>query len=560
MLEYLHVKNLAVIEECELSFQPGLNILTGETGAGKSVLLGSINLALGARADREMIRNGSEEAYVELGFSINDEIKQKLFDMDISFDDDAVFISRKISQTKNIFKINGEAASSKQVKELASLLIDIHGQHEHQSLMSNERQRQMLDAFGGDNIETLSNLVSASYHKYEALKKEYDEALKLSEGREREISLLKYECDEIEAAALVPGEDEELEDNYRRMMSSEKLLGLTREAMDAVSSDRGSCVSSELSHAIQLIRKASVSDSSLNEMCDRLCEAEEIVGDFSISLSEYIDSLEFEPEEFEKTESRLNLINSLKARFGNSINQILAYYEEKIAELDKLSNLEEYLEKLSGKVEKALSEYKANATTLSAARKEISVRFSKELTDELMVLNFASVSFDASLITDEDTISAKGFDTVEFMISTNPGENRRPMKNVASGGELSRIMLGIKTLLAKEDHIDALFFDEIDAGISGRTAWEVSKKLSKLSKEHQVILITHLAQIAAMADCHYEILKTVENNRTYTSISKLDSDGEIRELARLLGSDVLDDAALKNAAELKEKAKAGKND
>lgn len=558
MLEYLHVKNLALLEECELSFGPGLNILTGETGAGKSVLLGSVGLALGARADKDMIRNGSDEAYVELGFSVNDDIVSKLSEMDITCEDSTVYISRKLSQTKNVFKINGEVSSARQIKELASLLIDIHGQHEHQSLLSNERQREMLDAFGGDSIFKLSERVRECYKTYIELNDKLSEASAMADGREREISLLKYECDEIASAELVEGEDIELEERYRKMVSSEKLLGFTNEALSVISSDDGQSVSAGLSYAIQSLKRASVMDESLSEYCDKLLEAESLIGDFSIDISEYIDSLEFEPEEFTKTEERLNLINSLKVRFGNSISKIQAYYNEKTEKLEQLNNLETYLSDLTTKTEEAKKVYFEAAKNLSQERKKVALKFSKALTEELLALNFASVSFDAKVISDNEVVSAKGIDSIDFMISTNPGEPIKSMKSVASGGELSRIMLGIKTILAKEDSIDSLIFDEIDAGISGRTAWEVSKKLSKLSKEHQVIAITHLAQIAAMADSHYEIVKQVENNRTFTSINKLDEEGELKELARLLGTDSPDDAALTNARDLKEKAKAGK--
>lgn len=558
MLEYLHVKNLALLEECELILGPGLNILTGETGAGKSVLLGSVNLALGARGDKEMIRQGAEEAYVELSFSMNDEVRAKLAEMDISADDDAVFISRKITQTKNVFKINGEIATAKQVKEIASELIDIHGQHEHQSLLSNVRQREMLDAFGGKRIEDQLLVVSEASKEVARLKSELEEATTLGAGREREISLLRYECEEIENANLSLGEDEELEENYKRMLASEKLMDASNEALSYVSSDQSECASSLISRALNSLRKAENLDESLADMVCKLSEAEELIGDFSIGMSDYIDGLEYEPEEFNETEERLNLINSLKARFGRTIEEILSKYDDKKATLEKLENLDAYLEKLNKDYEKALNKYHNEAAKLSEYRREASIKFSDALTLELEALSFLEVSFSVDIESDENVVSPKGSDSVEFMISTNPGNPKRPMKQIASGGELSRIMLGIKTILARQDSIDALIFDEIDAGISGRTAWEVAKKLNKLSREHQVIAITHLAQIAAMADSHYEIIKGVTDGTTKTVINKLSEDGEIKELARLLGSDELNEASIKNAKELKDKARAGK--
>ena len=558
MLEYLHVKNLALIRECELEFSEGLNILTGETGAGKSVLLGSVNLALGAKADKDMIRQGETEASVELCFSKSKEAGEALREMEISDEDDTVLISRKITETKSVFKINGEIATAKQVKELAGSLIDIHGQHEHQSLLKNSRQLKMLDAYGGEALEAALLKTAECAHRLNELKTELDEAVERSEGREREISLLEYECKEIEAAKLVPGEDDELEENYRRMQSSEKLLNYTGEALNLVSGDSGEDAGALISRAVQAMRRVESMDASSSEILSKLEEAEELIGDFSLDISKYMDSLEFSPEEFAKTEERLNLINSLKVKFGATIEKILDYYEEKSSELEKLNHLDEYLEELKEKTGKAAMEYKAAAADLSKLRHSAAESFSKDLTAELLSLSFLEADFSADIMTDEAVVSENGFDKVEFMISTNPGEPRRPMRNVASGGELSRIMLAIKTILAAKDSIDSLIFDEIDAGISGRTAWEVSKKLSGLSKAHQVIAITHLAQIAAMADTHFEIEKSVSDGRTVTNITKLDADGEIRELARLLGTDSADEKTKENARELKAKANAEK--
>lgn len=558
MLEYMHVKNLALIKDCEIEFEKGLNILTGETGAGKSVLLGSVNLCLGAKADKDIIRTGEEEAYVELVFSANEEAKTILSEMDISCDDDSILISRKITPTKNIFKINGESVPGRQVKELAAALLDIHGQHEHQSLLSNIKQRDMLDAFGGAAIKDALERVGAAYDEYTACEKELSDALAHTEGSAREISLLSYECREIEEAELVIGEDAELEDNYKRMQSAGKLLSLMNESMAMVSSGADQDAGSLVSRAISNLRKAASLDEEASELEEMLVTVEGLLGDFSLAASRYMDKLEFSEEDYMATEERLNTINSLKLKFGNSIEKILEYYEEKSAELRKLEHLEEYIEELKKKTESALCEYRKEAEALSLLRDKASLEFSKLLSGELLSLNFNDSRFKAEVRKESETVSKKGFDTVEFVIATNPGEPMKPIRNVASGGELSRIMLAIKTILAAKDMVDALIFDEIDAGISGRTAWEVAGRLSKLSKEHQVIAITHLAQIAAAADVHFEIEKTVEDNKTTTNIYKLDGEGELKELARLLGGDLINEASLANARELKEKADARK--
>jgi len=554
MLEYMHVKNLALIKECEIQFGKGLNILTGETGAGKSVLLGSINLALGGKADKDIIRTGEEEAYVELLFNNSDSVTSLLSEMELSVDDAGVCISRKITPTKNVFKINGEIVPAKQVKELAGGLLDIHGQHEHQSLLSNIKQRDMIDAFGAQKIKELRLEVEKAYCEYIKLKEELDGSLELSKGRDRELSLLRYECNEIEEANLVLGEDTILEEEYKRMQSSEKLLEYVNEAMGLISQGSSEDAGSLVSRAVGCMKRASSLDAEADKMVDLLSEAENILGDFAIEASRYSEKLDFSKEDFERTEDRLNLINTLKSKFGSSIEKILAYYEEKKADLEKLENLDSYLVELKTKTDRALLVYKEAAGSLSEHRKSVALEFSKLLSGELLCLNFNDSRFEVMFETDENLISKTGFDKLEFMIATNPGEPVKPMKNVASGGELSRIMLAIKTILAKKDEVDALIFDEIDAGISGKTAWEVSGRLSKLSMEHQVIAITHLPQIAAAADSHFSIEKNVKDGQTTTSINELDRDGEIAELSRLLGSDTLNEAALSNARELKKEA------
>ena len=560
MLEYMHIKNLALIKECEIQFGRGLNVLTGETGAGKSVLLGSINLALGAKADKDIIRTGEEEAYVELLFSTNDTVDKMLSDMELSNDEQSVCISRKITATKNVFKINGEIVPAKQVKELAGGLLDIHGQHEHQSLLSLNKQRDMLDAFGGEPIAKALQRTEASAKEYLELSEELESANKLSGGREREISLLSYECREIEEAELVIGEDESLEEEYKRMKSAEKLILLVNEALSLVSSDSEGDAGSLISRASGSMKRALMLDESLDHMTELLLDAEGALGDFALEASKYMDKLEFSNEDFVKTEERLNLINTLKSKFGDSIPKILAYYEEKSAELEKLNNLDEYLEKLKEKTVAAFAAYKKEALDLSSLRKEAAKEFSKLLEGELLNLNFNDARFSVAFDCDEDLVSPKGIDKPEFMVSTNIGEPVKPMKNVASGGELSRIMLAVKTILAKKDEVDALIFDEIDTGISGKTAWEVSGRLSKLSREHQVILITHLAQIAASADNHYVIEKSSNATNTVTTISELSEEGAVMELSRLLGSDSNDEATILNARELKKKATARKNE
>lgn len=550
MLEYLHVKNLALIEECELSFSKGLNILTGETGAGKSILMGSVNLALGAKADSDIIRSGADEALVELVFLVNSEVNSYLEDKDLPIDGESVIISRKISPTKSIFKINGETVTAKQVKELAELVIDVHGQHEHQSLLNCVNQRNIIDAYAGNSAKECKDELKILCETYKRAQANLDELTEKTEGKEREISLLEYEIGEIENGALRIGEDDELEERYKTLSYQTRLTDAVSEAVSLVSSDGGNDVGTLLSKAIQRLNQAVSLDSNADGMLCKLTDAESLLGDFAIEASDYLDEIAGKPGELEEISQRLDVINGLKARFGKTIEQVLKYAEDKSEELRQLQNIDEVIEKLKAEVHEAKSKYDLVAGKLSDIRKKAAEDFSGELRNALLELNFLGAEFSVE-ITASDTISQNGTDLIEFMISTNPGEPKRPLRNVASGGELSRIMLAIKTIMAERDSIDSLIFDEIDTGISGKTAWEVAKKLGRLSKAHQVISITHLPQIAAMADRHFEIAKSAEDGVTRTCIDSLDADGEIREIARLLGADVINDAALNNARELK---------
>ena len=549
MLESLKVKNLALIENCEIEFTEGLNILTGETGAGKSILLGSVNLALGTRAEGDVIRSGADEALVELVFSSSPRTDAILKELDLPVDD-VVLITRKITPSKSIYKINGETVISKQVKELATALIDIHGQHEHQSLLNTSRQLKMLDAFAKDDTESLLLNVAKAAKEYKETVEKLSEAESKSEGRDREISLLEYELNEIEEADLKPGEDVEAEAEYKRLSSAEKLKESVSEAQGLISDGNSSDAGSLLSRAIGALEKAASLDESAEKLKEILTQAESLFGDFSLEAYKYCENLEYDPEEFERLENRLDTINTLKSKFGRTIEDVLKYRDEKSDELEKLKNLDEYLESLRKEVAAKKAEYASLAEKLSEVRRKSAKVFEEELIKTLEGLNFSQVKFEVAITSDKERISANGFDDIEFMISTNPGEPVKPVKNVASGGELSRIMLGIKTILAGVDDIDSLIFDEIDTGISGITAREVGKRLKELSTKHQVIAITHLAQIAALADTHFVIEKNVEGGKTKTEISLMDDDQRLKELARLLGGDENSKAALDNAREL----------
>ena len=555
MLRSLRVKNLALIRETEVEFGEGLNILTGETGAGKSLLIGSVNLALGGKFEKDMLRRGEENGLVELVFDCEEErLAEKLKSMDLEpSEDGTVILSRKLSSGKSICRINGETVTAKQVKELSELLIDIHGQHEHQSLLNKKKHMEILDAYAGAEFAECAGRVAALYHECTALEKKITEETLDDTSRSREQSLAEFEQKEIADASLQPGEDEELEQAYRKMSNSRKIAESLAESYQLSGNDAEDGAGNSLSRALRALRSVTMYDPALEQMEEQLAEVESLLSDYNHDVSEYMSDLEFDEEDFRSTEDRLNTINHLKGKYVNTIEEILRYKEEKEAYLEKLADYDAYMQKLNAEWEEKQALLKKACEELSEIRRKNAAVLTQKLKDALIGLNFLTVEFDIA-VRPGQAITTKGYDDVEFLISTNPGESLKPLNQVASGGELSRVMLAIKTVLAGKDAIDTLIFDEIDTGISGRTAWKVAEQLSILAGAHQVICITHLPQIAAMADVHFIIEKSSTDDMTITDIHKVAEEESLAELARLLGSDALTEAALSNAKEMKEQA------
>lgn len=559
MLLQLHVKNLAIIDEVEVDFTEGLNILTGETGAGKSVILGSIHLALGAKADKDSIRDGAEYALVELVFQVeNDEQKKRILALDLPVEEDGVVIlQRKIMPARSVFKVCGETVSVSILKELAPILLDIYGQHDYQSLLQDKKHLDILDSFGDRILSDKKAVLKEEYSQYLALKKAYDTPEMSPEQRERELSFARYEVDEIEKAKLVPGELEELECNLRKMENSGKVKeGLAR-VLQLIKEDDTSCENS-LNRALREMNHLASLDDDMADVEVRMSELDSLLRDLSRDLSAALEADDFDEREFVRVQERVDLINHLQIKFGNSIEKILEYCEERKAYIYRLENAVEESERIRKELEAKHTLIAKYAEEVSKLRKEEALKLEKEIVEALHDLNFMQAEFKVSF-EEAESISANGKDKIIFMISTNPGEKLRPLSGVASGGELSRIMLAIKTISAKRDDINTLIFDEIDSGISGKTAWKVSEKLGLLSKSHQIICITHLPQIAAMADSHYGIEKSESGGKTVTDIKPLDANGALNEVARLLGGEVITDAVLENAKELKLQAQNTKN-
>ena len=550
----LHVKNLAIIDEVEVDFSEHLNILSGETGAGKSILIGSINIALGGKVSMDMVRKGADYALVELTFQIEDEhTLDKLRELDIPVEDGQIIISRKIKNGRSFSKVNGESVMSSTLREIAGLLIDIHGQHEHQSLLYKSKHLEIIDRYGGEAVTKVKETVSEQFKEYTQLKKKLSEDEIPEEERLREVSFMQYEKNEIESARLKKGEEEELEVQQRKLSNANTLAeGLS--SVYQITGTGNESVSESLGRAVKQLGKLSELDNDVKNMESELLEIEDLLSSFNRELASYMDELSYEPEELTQIEERLNLIYNIKARYGNSMEEIEAYYAKLEEKLAKYEDYELYIEQLKQKTVEVERKLEVSSKELTELRSKAAKALEKDIKKALEDLNFLEVEFVISM-KDLDKFTANGKDEAEFMISTNPGESVKSLSKVASGGELSRIMLAIKSVLAEKDAVDTLIFDEIDTGISGRTAQKVSEKLKKISRTHQVISITHLPQIASMADDHFIIEKSTDGTVTKTNIALLSEEDSVMELARMLGGAKITDAVVSSAREMKELAR-----
>lgn len=553
MLLNLHVKNFAIIDEVDVTFHDNLNILTGETGAGKSIIIGSINVALGGKISKDIIRKGADYALVELIFHIDDiEIKDKLAGMDIPVEDDQIIISRKIMNGKSISKINGETVTTSALKEIGGLLLDIHGQHEHQSLLYKDKHLDILDRFGKEQLQDNKAKLEIVFKEYVHIKHELNSMKMDEDKRLREISFLEYEINEIKEANLKKGEDEVLSAEYKRLKNAKILSEGLNHIHDLMGYDDASSGDS-IGRAVKQLYRLEDYDKSLDNLTKQLSEIENLVNDFNRELSQYMVELNSEEEDLYEIEKRLDLLNLLKSKYGSTIEDILVYYQESEIKLEQYYNYEETIKKLTDRLQKLEKEVEDISYDISNIRKEMGKELSLKIKEALIDLNFLDVKFEMNFHK-LSNYTSNGYDEAEFLISTNPGEDLKPLAKVASGGELSRIMLAIKSVLADKDEIHTLIFDEIDVGVSGRTAQKVSEKLSAIAKNHQILCITHLPQIASMADSHYIIEKTTDGKTTTTLIRYLKEEESIAEIARILGGAVITDTVINSAKEMKDLA------
>lgn len=554
MLLNLHVKNLALIEEVDVDFEKGLIVLTGETGAGKSLILGSVNIALGNKASKDMIRKGTDYSLVELTFSVSENCAKQLKKYDIYMEkDNIITVTRKISEGRSISKINGETVNIKTLKNVMSLLIDIHGQHDHQSLLYTKNHLDILDKFAKDSILELKEQIKEEYSKYTKLIKKLEE-FNIDEGQKtREIEFAEYEVNEIESANLKPEEDVQVEEEFKKLSNSKEIVSALSEIYNALSYETAGGLGDIINKAVMDINSIKGMDEKISQFQTELYDIDNLCRELTSQIYDYNSGMDFNPEYVREVEERLDVINHLKLKYGNNIEEILRYKEEKEEYLEKLNNMTDEMESVKNQISELEGTLNNLCTKLSEQRKKAAKELEVLVKQALVDLNFIAVEFEIQ-ITRKESIGENGFDNVEFMISTNPGESVKPLVKVASGGELSRIMLAIKSILATEDDIDTLIFDEIDTGISGQTAMKVAEKMAKISRNHQVICISHLSQIAAMAYSHYLIKKTADENSTTTSIKKLTRQQSIEELVRINGGSGITEAGLIHATEMKDMA------
>ncbi|WP_288526948.1 DNA repair protein RecN [uncultured Eubacterium sp.] len=550
MLKTLSIENIAVIEKAEIEFSNGFNVLTGETGAGKSIVVDSINAILGERTSKELVRAGSENALVTAYFEdISKEVEQKLNEFDLPCDDDgALVLSRKISaQGKSTCRINGSVCTVSMLKEVGNLLVNIHGQHDSQTLLNADYHYKFVDMYG--SLDGVLDEYKQSFKQLLSVRKQLKALTMDADERDRQIELLDYQIKELSDAEIKVGEWDELKKRKNIILNSQTLLQSLNSALAAFNgSDEYSGISTLLSTAVKEIGSVSDVDSDIKAVYDKaeaLNDSVEVVKD---ALLDKINSIEFEPEELNRIEERLDLYYTFSNKYGETEQDMLYYLDEAVKKRAAFENSEEELEKLNVRYDEIFNQTVALAQKLTDLRKSTAEKLGNEICKQLEFLDMPKIKFTTSF--EKGNLSANGWDKIEFLIATNVGETAKPLAKIASGGELSRIMLAIKSIIAQKDSIDTLIFDEIDTGVSGKASRKIGLKLKELGAFTQVICVTHSAQIASVADSHFLIEKNVQNDRTYTNVTVLDYDGRKNELARIMGGINATESLLKSAEEL----------
>ncbi len=550
MIFELSIKDFILIHDVKIGFDQGLNILTGETGAGKSMVLGAINMVLGGQASKDSIRLGSEKASIRASFLSTERINAILNEQDITTDEDVLVISREINNKgKSFSRINSQIVTLSQLKSVTDQLLNIHGQNEHQNLLDRDHQMTLLDAFGGERLLSVKDDVSSLYTAMQSLENDISKLNKKSSERTKQLDFLNFQIQEIEQAKLKIDEDIELEKTFEYLSNLEHIQESVTHASNWLSGDFGEGALGKLSQLGGQFKKIEGFNTELDDLSSRMKELYYLMDDLSKDLDRFNEKLEMDPEKFTLLERRLDEINNLKSKYGKQITDILDYLSKIKEEQSEYEAIESLISEKNESLLKAQRIYTKKAEELSSLRKHASILFEKALETELQALNMKATTFKIE-IEEAKLPHQTGMDEVEFVISTNIGQPFRPLKKVVSGGELSRIMLGIKIVLGKLDQVPTLVFDEVDAGISGITANIVGEKLAKLAKSCQILCITHLPQIAVYADHHFSIEKTSDGVSTETFLKKIEGREVESEISRLVGGVTVTESTIKHAKEM----------
>lgn len=538
MITSLHIKNIGIIDEININLNEGFNVLTGETGAGKTLIIDSLQIIAGGRFSKEMIRRGESCSYVEMS----------LFLPDQGFEDDTVIVSREMNiKGKNLCKINGRLVTVSELKEFMKNIIDIHGQNDSQSILDNSTHIELIDGFANKEIKDVKNQYIELFKQYQEIKKALSENYGDDREKQRKLDLLKYEVEEIKNADLKIGEEEEIEEKRKLISSSEKIANNLQEAEMQITEN----VIENLNMAIRAMEKIESYKEEYGTLVGELKNSYYELQEAARDISNNREDVYFDEEEQKEIEERWDLIHSLKRKYGNTIEEILNYEKEKSVEIEQIENLDEYILELKNKQSKIEKDMKKIALELHKIREKYANVLSKQINNELQDLEMKNAKFSVEFEDFEGSVFNKdGLDKLEFMIKTNVGEEAKPLAKIASGGEMSRIMLAIKNVLADVDKVPVLIFDEIDTGISGVAANSTGEKMKSISKKHQVICVTHQASIAAKGDYNYYISKEVENEKTATKIKLLSEEEVIKEIARI-ASGTISEASINHAKELR---------
>ncbi len=550
MLTAISVKNFAIIDRLDIEFGPGFNVLTGETGAGKSIILQALNLILGGRAGSEMVRQGAERASVDARFDItgSDELIVFLNEMGFEPEDNLLLISRDVSAAgKSTCRVCGRLSAVSQLKEIGEWLVDLHGQHEHQSLMAQAKHIEILDAWGGKTIDAAIQENGLKYGRCQELRRERNELDAQARERVHLLDLYAFQLNEIESADPTAGEDTQLETEYRRAFNAQKLRDLSEGASEAIAGDTRSA-SAAVSAAVRLLEEAALLDPTLEPQLETVRSAGYELEEAARDLDRYQDRVEVDPERLEQIEQRLEVIRNLKRKYGTSIEEILDYGAQVREKAAHLNNSEERSADLERELTNAEKQLQVSADTLTDLRKKAAGRFVEAVEAELKSLSMEKTRFQVSI--EPIQVTTRGADRIEFMIATNAGEALKPLSKIASGGEISRIMLAIKTAMARQEALPTMVFDEIDVGVGGRTAVTIAEKLCVLAASAQVICITHLAQLASRGIRHHYIEKREEQSRTFVDVSPIDGERRVREIARMISGTEMTETVLQHAREM----------